>query len=176
MSPSPRSPTQSTAKRPVKIITYADDQVPDEAIRGMRESRADRAVMSPHDHECYELTVWLSGAGFHDPPEGAPRSSGMTGWMLWYGKSDRLLTYPILAVFFDFRRYFVASAARLSRPEHAVQQALELGDKLPATHRAAGRFPCSVTRCARPRHLHFRAPAHASENPPPQRGGNERNA
>ena len=59
-----------TAKRPVKIITCADDQIPDEAICGMRESRAGRAVIPPHDHECYELTVWLSGTGFHETPRG----------------------------------------------------------------------------------------------------------
>jgi AraC-like DNA-binding protein len=59
-----------TAERPVKIITCADDDVPEERICGMRESRAGRAVIPPHDHEYYELTVWLAGTGFHETVRG----------------------------------------------------------------------------------------------------------
>ena len=58
-----------SVKRPVRVITYAAEDAPQEIICGTRET-VDRTMIPPHQHEYYELTLCLEDGGIHETQTG----------------------------------------------------------------------------------------------------------
>jgi AraC-like DNA-binding protein/quercetin dioxygenase-like cupin family protein len=59
-----------TAKAPVRVVTFADSEMPQELLCGVVKPLDRSITIPPHSHEYYELTLCLDDGGIHETQAG----------------------------------------------------------------------------------------------------------